>query len=765
MRNAEAARYSYWAAAAAILLLVSTGGIYARRSWLQYRERKNAPAPVSATIQQQSDGFSFSKVDQDRTIFTIRASKATEFKEKNQSLLEDVSITMFGADGSRKDTMRTKECSYDPSSGDIRCQGEVQIELETALEAREPGQPRAIRIDTRDLQFNQQSGNATTPEPVSFHFAGGSGTGVGLTYKAGDSKLRLEHDVHLTLAATKNPKSPPALLDGSSLELDRTSSTAYLFGPAHAEQGGRNLACGLLSLRLDAQMRAREIVATDKPELASSGPSERIQITAGTIHAALDPAGWVQQIVLDDAVHGARQTAMERDTFSAQHVEIRMAAGQNQPEQMIATGSVGAEMNAGGNLQRLQTASLRIGFTSGARPRSRRIANAETLSPARLDWETGADKTRIQANRFNAEFAPDGQIEKLLGHSNVQIDRETGSQPPQHSTADEFGATFAGGDWTTLVLDRHVTFRQADRTAESQHAEIDRQSDLIQLEGSPAVSDSLTRTTAAKIEIHQQKNEIHAAGDVQTTYVTSQAAAHDDSSGKSTDPSAIELGYGPAHISADALNGNSASGHLVYSGHARFWQGDAVLNANEIELWRSENRMQARENVVAAIPQRAGSQAESRKPAMWDVRAPLLDFWNDTGRAYLQGGVTGVSAEGSVKSRTLELFLSASPDSTTQSSIRPNTAVSNETGRQLERAVAKGDVVVQQGDRRGVADQGIYTTSDGKFVLSGGQPTLTDASTDTTTVGRSLTFFVANDTILVDSQSGSRALTKHRVEK
>ncbi|MGB6845117.1 MAG: hypothetical protein WBE09_09485, partial [Candidatus Acidiferrales bacterium] len=71
---------------------------------------------------------------------------------------------------------------------------------------------------------------------------------------------------------------------------------------------------------------------------------------------------------------------------------------------------------------------------------------------------------------------------------------------------------------------------------------------------------------------------------------------------------------------------------------------------------------------------------------------------------------------------------------------------------------------VSQGDRRGTADQAEYTASDEKFVLSGGKPTITDASSDTTT-GRSLTFFVANDTILIDSQEGSRTLTKHRVEK
>jgi lipopolysaccharide export system protein LptA len=72
--------------------------------------------------------------------------------------------------------------------------------------------------------------------------------------------------------------------------------------------------------------------------------------------------------------------------------------------------------------------------------------------------------------------------------------------------------------------------------------------------------------------------------------------------------------------------------------------------------------------------------------------------------------------------------------------------------------------VVRQGDRNGRAEQAEYTAADGKFVLSGGQATVTDAASNTAS-GRSLTFFVANDTILLDSQEGSRTLTRHRVEK
>ena len=84
--------------------------------------------------------------------------------------------------------------------------------------------------------------------------------------------------------------------------------------------------------------------------------------------------------------------------------------------------------------------------------------------------------------------------------------------------------------------------------------------------------------------------------------------------------------------------------------------------------------------------------------------------------------------------------------------------------QQISRAVATGGVVVEQGMRRATADRGEYSAADGKFVMSGGNPTIYDAAEGTTT-GRQLTFFLADDTIIVDSENGSRTLTKHRVEK
>ena len=85
-------------------------------------------------------------------------------------------------------------------------------------------------------------------------------------------------------------------------------------------------------------------------------------------------------------------------------------------------------------------------------------------------------------------------------------------------------------------------------------------------------------------------------------------------------------------------------------------------------------------------------------------------------------------------------------------------------GQQLVRASAFGNVKVEQEGRQGMANRGDYTAEDGKFVLSGGAPTVYDALGNATK-GRQLTFVFGDDSINVDSAEGLRTLTLHQVEK
>jgi len=775
LRNREAARYARWSAIGAGLIALAVAGVYAERAFRQARARHLAPVAVPVTVQQQSAQFSFSKVEQDRTIFTIRASRATQYKDQNRALLEDVWITVYGRDGSRNDNIHTRECSYEPDTGDVRCEGEVQIDVQNAAAAGAPAATPLshLEVTTTNLSFNRNTGEASTPAPVQFKFPTGQGHGVGASYSTHDAIVRVEHDVEFDLAPSSQAGGMPVSATGSSLEFRRAEHTAVLKGPALVREGARELSADTISIELDSDYHARRAVAEGHPQIRTAEGGAKANVSAERFEAVLSPAGWIERIVADGDIAGTRQTSAGTDRFSAAHAEFAMLPQRNLIDAMTASGGVTAESQQGADWRSLKTDALRLTFSSkpSADKKSngavdqQHVESAETLSPATIESKSANDATTLHAKKFVAQFRPAGRLEKLLGHSGAEVRRQTGNAAPQTISAAELAATFdARGEWDTLDESGDVRFQQLDRQATAAHARIVRLTDMITLDGSPVISDSMSRTTAADVAINQKSGDLRATGGVVSTYAPT---AQGDTVG---------LGSGAAHISADSLSGSVNAGHVVYAGHARLWQGESVLDGDQIELWRDGKKMQATGHVVAVFPQISGpslafpgkppgtASGSTSQPTLWKILAPSLTYWSDQGKARLEGGVSASSDQGSLVSRTLDVFLDAVPPAGASSPAAKSGAAAAPGGRQLSRALAQGNVVVRQGDRRGMADQAEYTAADGKFVLSGGQPTIADAASDTTT-GHSLTFFVANDTILIDSQEGSRTLTKHRVEK
>ena len=93
MKRSEAARYARWSAAAALLLASLTVTVYLRHKWVEVIEKEHAPPPAPQDVTKLTNGITFSKGEGTQKIFTVEAAKATDFKDKEASLLEAVKIT------------------------------------------------------------------------------------------------------------------------------------------------------------------------------------------------------------------------------------------------------------------------------------------------------------------------------------------------------------------------------------------------------------------------------------------------------------------------------------------------------------------------------------------------------------------------------------------------------------------------------------------------------------------------------------------------
>ena len=83
---------------------------------------------------------------------------------------------VYGREGNRNDNIHTRQCSYEPASGGIRCQGEVQIDMQGASPTRGKPAGQPMQVKTSDLTFNRETGEAPRRLRSSSAFLKGTAT-------------------------------------------------------------------------------------------------------------------------------------------------------------------------------------------------------------------------------------------------------------------------------------------------------------------------------------------------------------------------------------------------------------------------------------------------------------------------------------------------------------------------------------------------------------------------------------------------------------
>ena len=804
MKRSEAARYARWSAALALFLALATVAVYVQHKVMARVQKRGAPLAAPLNVERQSNGLTFSKVDGDRKIFTVEASKSTEFRNQEASLLEEVKITIFGQQGDRHDVIRTHSCQYAKGNGAINCTGAVQIDLETAVQAetakkqgaKETAGP-AGHVETRNVTFDQASGTARTSERVTFTFPEGSGEAMGVEYNSQLGTMKLLRDVQMTLIESSGPAgkagkaSQEVHVTGASLDFDRNTRLLHLEGPAHAQSETAQLDAGEMKLNLNEDFRAQKLVATvgglgKRPHAVSSAASGPMELTANVLTAWFDQDGGLKRLDASGKVEGSRKAGADDEEFTAANSSVELWPEISQPKLINMGGGVMLKTSAKtGEIRMLQTDKARMEFTKGSNDKPSQPKRAETLAAGTIQWtdaqgngqapsglDAGKDKalrTKLAADKFVLDFTA-GSATQLAASGNVQAQRDIPGAPSQITTAKRGVAhLLANGGWSQIELNENVKFKEGERSGQADHAAAMSANQITTLTGQAIVRDASTETRASNIVFMQANGDIRAEGGVRSRTFSARGATPQISGPISqVSGTTPQFSSGPANITAEKMQANAKNGRALYSGHARLWQGDSVLEADSIELLQKSRQLNAVGKVRSVFPQAAGHDATGspamnrsrKKPSLWHIASDTFAYLDLENRAHLEGNVMVQSEAQRMRSDLLDLYFTHA----NTAGVAEKASNGAAGAQQISRAVGTGRVVVDEQTRKATAERAEYTAADGKFVMSGGNPTLFDGSQGTTT-GRQLTFFLADDTIIVDSEKGSRTLTKHQVQK
>jgi lipopolysaccharide export system protein LptA len=783
-------RLRYWFAASAILAVLVVAGFYFYARYRYYTAIKEIPKKLGVDIQQTTDSFTLSKSEGGHTIFTIRASKAVQYKQGGRAELHDVNIVVYGRESNRFDQIYGSNFEYDPQTGNVVAKGEVNIDLEGNAAGQIAGDqaPPAelknpIHLKTSGLVFNQKSGLAQTDQRIEFEIPQASGSAIGAKYDSKTNTLMLGSDVKLNTTGT----------DAASVVATHGSITKdprrAVFDNARMQRGTAEMAADKVTLFLKEDNSIERVFAQGNVQTKSAGPTT---VTARAPVAEVFVAGknMLQSAVMSGGVV-MQATGTERMDGNAGRVLLAFGRD-SKLERVHATEGVRllqvpneTAKTAGGGLvlASARSSSVQARQASSPRPKDQVeltapaldlylhdgevLERAETNGPSQIaiepqDKSASNSRTVITAAKFTAGFR-DNRLSSMHGAPDAKVVQSTAGQPDKVSTSDVLDADFdSAGNITGFAQAGNFHYREAeaagnksDRAAWADKATYDNRSQVLTLTGSPRVVEGGMTTTARQIRFNRHSGDAEAQYDVKTTYSELQAQ-----------PGGAMLATSdPVHVTAANMVLRRDTNVARYSGSARLWQVSNVIEAPVIVFDRDKRSVDAEGGSGRRVSTVLVQQNQKGTSTPVSIAADRFTYTDKERKARFEGSVFMRSADGTVTANQVDAYLKAREPGGKAAARADRPALPMSAGpSQLERAVAEDGVVVQQPNRRATGNTLVYTARDQKFVLSGGSPSIFDAEHGTVT-GDSLTFYSGDDKVLVEGGGQRRSVTTTRVSK
>jgi lipopolysaccharide export system protein LptA len=340
-------------------------------------------------------------------------------------------------------------------------------------------------------------------------------------------------------------------------------------------------------------------------------------------------------------------------------------------------------------------------------------------------------------------------MKTLHGGPNAKIVSLTPGQPRRVSTSRVLDVAFSpDGQVSNLVQTGNVHYSEDQRQGWAQNAAYNPGDGNLLLTGSPRVIDGGTTTTADRIRMVRTTGEAFADGNVKSTY-----------SDLKPDPSGAMLaGSNPIHVTSASMTANRNTAVAVYVGAARLWQDGNIVQAPTITFNRNDRTVHAQADTDYRVATLFVQTDATGKVTPVNVASDQLTYLDQSRQARFVGGVVARMTDGTLNADQATVYLLPR-----QQKPGAKAATNEPSASQLDHVVADGRVVLTQPTRHGRGDHLVYTAADGKYVLSGGSPSIFDAERGTVQ-GDSLTFYNRDDRVLVES-APSPPIAQSRVTK
>lgn len=697
-----------------VAVLALAGGV----TWYVTRERPAGDSVVPAVRTDEAATTEianevFTRTENGKVLFTLRPERYLVYPDGRIRLV-NLTATFARGDQAPMD-VQAGEADITPKPGAVadptkfdamHLRGNVRI---TA--------GKALSLVTAEAVYNDLTGIMTTDKPAAIKRGNMSGSGTGATFDRdraviwllADAKVRIGTDqgtVNVTSARAglaeaekymRFEESVRMTRDGRLIETD--NAVAYL-----TPDGG-----GITSLELRGNSRITGGASGDGgvPNMAG----DDITITYNADTRLLERAVLNRAARLDLPEGGGRSLAGD-------FIDIGFAGDGTTVTLLDATGAVELKIPAAGD------------------------------DPS----------TEVRAPRLEARGAAPKGLERATFSGGVEF-REQLAAKGDRAAVDRLGRS----ESLTLALDGgfddikdadfggNVRFRDGDVTAEAPEARYGVDTTRIALQGGTGVSRVVQEdgtVQATNIDLTLDPRKMVAKGNVRSTL---KPGARKDR--KEPRPSILEDDQ-PVNITSRALDYDGATDRAVYTGDARLWQGDTVIQGETIVLDDKTGNLEARGNVRGQFMIRDESaKADAPQPKPTVVRADTLVYLESRRQATFRGKTAKVTGpDGDIVGERIELFL-------------------QEDGNTLQRAEAYESVTARlDGGRVATGSRLVYDAKTRRYEMRGSPLTVRRRFVDKTrdgapttrceeTKGAALTFDRSADTVSVVGANGAPSRT------